>query len=275
MTTPPPPPPGFDPVTGQPLAPAPLAQPDAAQNQLIAPVWHTVLIVVMLVGNSAFSAIVSSRVVAHGGGAVTEKMRIVQYALTIVLELFLLFLVWIGLRLRQTRVRELIGGRWNTPEAFLIDVGIAAAYWVVAYLILAGLGLALGLAKASQVEEAKKLAEVLAPHTGTGLATFVLLSMVAGFVEEIIFRGYLQRQIGTLAGNIYVGLVVSALIFGASHGYEGTRRMILIFVFGMMFGLLALWRKSLRPGMMAHGWHDAFEGLILFFVARHGFPSMR
>jgi membrane protease YdiL (CAAX protease family) len=275
MTTPPPPRPDFDPVTGQPLPQAPTPAEAAPQDQIIAPVWHTALIVLLLIGNSLVSFIVSSRVASHGSGAVTEKMRIAQYAFTIVLEFFLLFLVWIGLRLKKTRIRELIGGRWNTPEAFLLDVAIAGAYWTVAFFVLLGLGFALGLAKGSQMEETRKLAELLAPHSGGGLAVFVSLSVVAGFVEEIIFRGYLQRQIGVLTGNIYAGLVISALVFGASHGYEGTRRMIVIFVYGCMFGFLTLWRKSLRPGMMAHAWHDAFQGVLLFFVARHGFPSMR
>ncbi len=271
MTTQPPTGLGFDPATGQPLPPGP---PFLAEKKLLAPVWHTVLIILVLVGNSFVSATLSSRVIAHGPGSVTEKMRIIQFAFTIVLELFLLFLVWIGVRLNRTTLRELIGGRWDTVEAFLLDVAIAGGFWIVAFAILAGLSFALGLTKPSQVEEAKKLAEVLAPHTLGGLGLFVLLSTVAGFVEEIIFRGYLQRQIGVLTGNIYAGVVLSAVVFGASHGYEGSRRMILIFVYGMMFGFLALWRKSLRPGMMAHAWHDSFEGVVLFIVARKGFPSM-
>lgn len=274
MTTPPPPRPNFDPLTGQPLSPLP-PMPAATEGQkLLAPIWHTLLIVVLLVGNSFFSAIMSSKAIAQGPGFITEKARIIQYAFTIVLELFLLFVVWIGLRLKQTKIRELIGGRWTTPEAFLLDVAIAAGFWVVAFAVLGGMSWAVGLTKASQVESSRKLAEALAPHSFAGLALFILLSTIAGFVEEIIFRGYLQRQLGALTGNIYVGLLASAAVFGASHGYEGTRRMIVIFVFGAMFGFLALWRKSLRPGMMAHAWHDAFSGVILFLVARKVFPSM-
>ncbi len=276
MTTPPPPRPGigFNPATGEPL-PTIHQEPPAAEGlKLLAPIWHTVLIVLLLVGNSFVSAMVSSRAIAHGPNLITERARIFQYAFTIVLEFFLLFLVWIGLRLKQVKIRELIGGRWATPEAFLLDVAIAAGFWVTAFAVLAGMSWAVGLTKASQVEASKKLAEALAPHSFLGLALFISLSIIAGFVEEIIFRGYLQRQLGALTGNIYAGLLVSAAVFGASHGYEGTRRMIVIFVFGAMFGFLALWRKSLRPGMMAHAWHDAFSGVILFLVARKVFPSL-
>jgi len=41
--------------------------------------------------------------------------------------------------------------------------------------------------------------------------------------------------------------------------------MVLIAVYGMLFGLLAHFRKNLRPGMMAHTFQDAFSG-IMFFV---------
>jgi hypothetical protein len=36
----------------------------------------------------------------------------------------------------------------------------------------------------------------------------------------------------------------------------------LISVYGAMFGALAHWRRSVRPGMIAHAWHDAFTGLV-------------
>ena len=111
---------------------------------------------------------------------------------------------------------------------------------------------------------------MLAPHTWLGLSIFVALSITAGFVEEIIFRGYLQRQIAAFSGNIYVGLIVSAIVFGAAHGYEGGRRMVLICILGLMFGVLALWRKSLRPGMIGHGLFDSFQGVLLFVATRMG-----
>jgi len=87
--------------------------------------------------------------------------------------------------------------------------------------------------------------------------------MTAGFCEEIIFRGYLQRQFAAVAHTMLGGVALSAIVFGASHGYEGSPRMLLLALYGLMFGLLAWWRKSLRPGMIAHAWHDALSGAVL------------
>ncbi|PYX99134.1 MAG: CPBP family intramembrane metalloprotease [Acidobacteria bacterium] len=105
--------------------------------------------------------------------------------------------------------------------------------------------------------------QLLAPRGGLELALWICMSVVAGFVEEVVFRGYFQRQFSTLLRNVWAGMLVSAAIFGLSHGYEGRQRMLLIFVYGALFGTLAILRKSLRPGMMAHAWHDSIEGVLL------------
>ena len=58
-------------------------------------------------------------------------------------------------------------------------------------------------------------------------------------------------------------VVAQGILFGASHGYQGWRSMAVIAIFGCAFGILAAWRKNLRPGMMAHAWQDLFTGLVL------------
>jgi uncharacterized protein len=255
-------------------AAAQASQPSASEHKLLAPVWHTALLVTALLANSFFSAKLMSTAVGHGAEAISANGQAAGYALNIGLEFLILLFVWFGLRLRGMKIRDLIGGRWKTPEDFLLDVGIAVGFLVASWLILAGLSFALGLAKTSQIEETKKLVGVIAPRGWLALLSFFALSTSAGFIEEIVFRGYLQRQFAALTRNTYIGLVVSALCFGLAHGYEGIRRMVLIAIFGCMFGLLAHFRKNLRPGMMAHGAFDALQGLLLYFLARKGLPSM-
>ena len=85
-----------------------------------------------------------------------------------------------------------------------------------------------------------------------------------GFVEEVVFRGYLQRQfIGWARGGVVAGVLASAVVFGGAHAYQGVRNIALLTVFGVLFSLLALYRRSLRAGMFAHSWHDLIAGLAL------------
>lgn len=237
------------------------------EKKLVAPLWHTAALIALIVAYSYFG---SSGGVSAPTQAVPRKVLILQYVVTMAFEGFLLFLVWLGIRMKGVRLRELIGGRWKSPEDFLIDVGIAIGFWVIAVLILAGIGYLLGLTSPSQQKAVKQLADLIAPQDAVTIVMWIALSSIAGFVEEIVFRGYFQRQLIIITNSTVAGVVLSALVFGGGHGYEGVRRMVLIVVYGVMFGLLALWRKSLRPGMIAHGWHDAFEGIALRFFSQMG-----
>lgn len=194
--------------------------------------------------------------------------HIVFYSVTIATELVLLGLTYLGMRFARLKLREVVGGRWNTSEDFFLDVAVAFGFWILAYAVLIGLGYAMHMASPGAIDEGKKTIELLAPHNALELVLWICMSTTAGFVEEIVFRGYFQRQFSTLLRNVWVGMLVSAAIFGLSHGYEGKRRMLLIFIYGAMFGTLAILRKSLRPGMMAHAWHDSLQGVFLMIAQR-------
>ena len=254
------------PATATPAQPATaaLAQPAASTLKPIAPVWNTLIVVALLLANSFLGSTKTGR-----GAAVNS--RLLAYSATFIVELILFLIVWFGVR-KRISLRELIGGRWNRVEDFLLDLSIGIVFLILSALLLAGLRIALGVLDLShvtkQVEETKRILGPLIPHTGLELGMFVILTMFAGFFEEVIFRGYLQRQIGGLTGNIWFGILGSAVLFGASHGYQGWRMMIVIGFFGAFFGILAYVRKSLRPGIIAHATQDAFSGVALFFLAR-------
>ena len=221
--------------------------------------WHylyTFALVAAMIFMSFAGAHQQGQLAAHRG-------HFIFYALTIGTELVLFGLTYLGMRFSKMTLRDVIGGRWNTMEDFLLDVAVAFGFWIVSYAVLIGLGLAMHLAKPGAIDEGKKTIQLLAPHGGLELALWICMSVVAGFVEEIVFRGYFQRQFSTLLRNVWIGMLASAAVFGLSHAYEGRQRMLLIFIYGAMFGTLTIWRKSLRPGMMAHAWHDSFEGIIL------------
>ena len=63
-------------------------------------------------------------------------------------------------------------------------------------------------------------------------------------------------------------IIAQGVLFGAAHGYQGTKLMFTIGVYGALFGILAAWRKSLRPGMMAHFLQDFISGLLLRFLTQ-------
>jgi len=145
------------------------------------------------------------------------------------------------------------------------DVGAAAVFWIAALIVLAVIGLSL---KAAGLSGPQKTLTAIAPSTPMEVLLWMVLSMSAGFCEEFVFRGYFLRQFGSVGAGVWLGVLCSSLLFGVSHGYEGAAGMIAITAYGAMFCALALVTKSLRPGMIAHAWHDIFSGVMLMMV-RH------
>jgi len=228
----------------------------------IAPWWHTALLVLFLLG---FSALGSA---GHPG--LNHSMRLKLYSSTIVLEwLMVFFIVW-GIHLgKQTRLKNLIGGRWETPEDFLLDVAIAIGFWIVAGLVLFAVGYAVGLGGTANVNELEKRIGSMLPVGRAEIIAWLALCFTAGFCEEVIFRGYFQKQFGVLLKSAWGGIIAQGLIFGGSHAYEGWQKMVQIGVFGILFGVLAYWRKSLRPGMMTHFAQDSVAGLFARWALDH------
>jgi len=243
----------------------------------IAPIWHTIVLVAGIIAHSIHSA---HRFSAEHG----PIDRLATYGFTAAMEALLLAWVIFGLRLNKFSLRSLLGSFSFRVRSIAADLGFAAIFWIAALMVLGTLSIAWSgveialshRAAATQAAgqtsfspdpsrlEAIRELEQLAPANGRELAAWALLCLLVGFVEEIVFRGYLQRQfIGWARGLVAPGVLASALIFGGAHAYQGVRNMALLAVFGVLFSLLAIYRRSLRAGIFAHAWHDLIAGLAL------------
>lgn len=224
----------------------------------IAPWWHTVLLIVPLL---SFSVLGSLKPAHHA----LSQHHIAQYIATLAWEWILAALVFWGIRIRRTSLRQLLGTRRPTLRAWRDDLVIAAAFWIASVIILAAIGVLFRLAHLATPQKA--LAQ-LAPQNALELFLWFALSISAGICEELTFRGYLLQQFSRASGNLWIGVLGSSLLFGIAHGYEGASGMIAIAIYGALFCWLALIRRSLRPGMIAHAWHDIVSGIALMLL-RH------
>jgi membrane protease YdiL (CAAX protease family) len=171
--------------------------------------------------------------------------------------------VWWGLRRSGGSLRELIGGRWHSVGDFFLDGVIAVGVWLSALMMLALAALAMGMNHAANLSDTQKQIGFLAPRGALEIVLWICLSATAGFCEEVLFRGYFQKQFTRLLRCRWSALVLVSILFGLGHGYEGAQRMVLIALLGFAFGLMSLLRKSLRPAMMAHTMQDTISGLLL------------
>ncbi len=229
---------------------APAVTRSASEFRAVAPVWHTIVLLLVLMGFSALGLIFAGRVVPRH-----PQTHVIQYVATIVFEWALAAFVWFGARRRGVKISDLVGGRWSSFMEVLRDIGIGIGFLIAAGIVLQLVG---HLLRATPTRALK----AILPSGTTEMILWVAMSLSAGLCEELIFRGYFQRQFAALTRSAAGGILLQGIFFGAAHGYQGWRLMTVIAVFGTMFGLLAQWRQSTRPGMFAHALQDTLGGLL-------------
>jgi len=220
---------------------------------LIAPAWHTIVFIAFFVGLSVVGGFFQHSVIQHPQATVPSGNAVPRYISVLVFEWLLVLYVRMGVHKRGVRLRDLVGGRWATPKDVMKDIALGAALWAVW----------IGLMNPHILGEGTNAAQGLLPQGLLESLAWIPLALSAGFCEELAFRGYLQQQFQAITGSAAWAVFIQALVFGVGHLYEGVGPVARIMLYGVLFGLLALWRKTLRPGMLAHAWSDIF-GVIIF-----------
>lgn len=235
--------------------PAAVSDAPIQRSETIAEPWHTIVLILILAGvvYAGYSSF-------QHRAAAANPHRVFFYLTSMAWEwLVFVYICW-GVHRHGKSFRNIAGDRWRSIGGFLIDFAIAFGFWTVAIIILSVVS---SLLRARGMAEA---ARTLAPHGILESLLWVCVAVTAGICEETIFRGYLQRQFVAWTRSAVVGVLLSALLFGAAHIYQGKKATIVIAVYGLMFGILAEVRKNLRPGMMVHAWHDAITGLVIRYL---------
>lgn len=227
-------------------------------GDLIAPVWHTVLLVSIFLGLTIAGALFQRHAQSTSGVLQQHPNVVPLYLSVIAVEWFLVYGVWAGIHIRGVRLVDLIGGTWHGAKNVLIDIVLAIVVWIL------WIGIQVGVSR--MVPSHAKSVSTLFPQSLLEVVLWIATSLSAGFCEEVAFRGYFQKQFEAMTGSSATGVILQGILFGISHGYQGLRAIIMIILFGFLYGILAFWRKSLRPGMILHAWSDIYAGYLFQFM---------
>ena len=175
--------------------------------------------------------------------------RLRQYRATCILEwtaFAVLAIVWLYLE--------------RPPAALGLVAPSGTGFWLGVALLVAATGYlyrAWRQARRSSSEDRTKVVESLGdlrhflPHTRREYVSIVGLSITAGIVEEIIYRGFVFWYLVQYM-PMWAVVIVSAIAFGLGHSYQGivgVRRVMLI---GLAFGAYYLLTGSIWLPIAAH-----------------------
>jgi uncharacterized protein len=180
--------------------------------------------------------------------------------------LYLLPLGWLSLRLRRLGWRNLglkHPAKWS--RTLLIGfVGGILFQCISLYLVEPLIAKLTG-----------KLPDVSLFKHLLGNVEFLLLSLVvawtlAAFGEEMVYRGYLLNRMADLLGGKrgawIISLLLTSILFGLAHLYQGISGVIATGLSGLVFGAFYLADdRNLWPAIIAHGVYDTV-GFIMIFL---------
>ena len=222
---------------------------DDHPSALLASRRHTVRFVLIVCAIAALGILQTHRTAPS-----TAVSHIPLYASLAILQLLFVWFVRLGVRAYGRSILDLLGKRWRSSLDVGRDFALAAA--LIAIL--------LGFSKLVQHFLGPSSAKVafLLPHGPLESVLWLGVAAIAGISEEIVYRGYLQPQLRALSGNLALAIGLQAIIFAIGHLYQGWKPAIITGIYGMAFGILAAWRKSIIPGMIAHSIIDIIGGLV-------------
>lgn len=185
-----------------------------------------------------------------------QKRNVVPFYLSVIaLEWGLVATVRGAVNDRGIKLRDLIGVRWGNWKDVVRDIAICIPFLIVwessARLMHRLLG----------PDQAKSIGSLL-PQSSVEVALWIAVSISAGICEEIVFRGYFQKQLTAYTHSLVGGVLLQGIVFGLNHSYQGFKQVVLISVLGVLYGWFAAWRGNLRSNMIAHAWTDIWSGWL-------------
>lgn len=170
-------------------------------------------------------------------------------------------------------VWSIAGRSW---QALGLSVDLDSRFWLGATATLAGIGLL--VVKLRQVSSATagelaaagkqfgKLAPLI-PRNRAELARYYGLSVTAGIVEEILWRGFLTWYLAQYL-PLWAAASIGALGFGLAHAYQGWGQVPMITLVGAAFTGLYLLTGSVWLPIVLHIAIDVLQGRTGYEVGR-------
>lgn len=214
---------------------------------LLAPRWHTRALLVLLLGVPLFSLSTTP-----GSALPPEPHAVMSYLPSVLVSVALAGYVS-RFGLPRSVLSELLGEPWRTPRRAILDAGLAVG--VASLVLLLDAALTRLLTAPESIA-----AHALIPATPAQRLAWLLFAVAAGVGEELVYRGYLQQQLTGSLQSPAAGVVLQALLFGVAHGEQGGAVVARFALYGALFGVLTLLRRSLAPAIVAHVALDVYAG---------------
>lgn len=138
--------------------------------------------------------------------------------------------------------------------------------WWKSWPALALLLLAVALLKfawPSRDDGDKRRLYAILPHDRRELGPYLVLCVVAGIAEEVIYRGVAYRLLLRLGISMWIAAAILSVVFALAHSVQGWRSTIVIGAIAAGFHFVVIYSGGLLPAIVAHLAYDALAGIFI------------
>ena len=214
-----------------------------------------------------------------GGEADTDLILELDPVLLLVIQGVSSVFIFIGIPLLFIGVILKIGVREFFPSLSWIAIAATFLIAISSMIVISAVGewnMNLNFGDSDFADWAKKseaqlkaLTEHLTNFTSTGhfILAFIIIAIIPGIGEELLFRGLIQNNLRIAFNNHHVAIWLTGFIFAAIHlqFFGVAPRMFL----GILFGYLYHWSGKLTVAMLAHLINNGLA-VIALYLAQNG-----
>jgi membrane protease YdiL (CAAX protease family) len=222
----------------------------------VAPAWHTALLVALIVSVAVTGTLLTRHSTPPAPLPAATGSPITHAYLPLAAVEWALFAYVTRVGVPRGTLGDLLGEVWRHATRGAADVAIGIAAWLGIVGVECLVVLLFGASPAAASTAA------LLPHSALERLAWVGVAVSAGVCEEVVYRGYLQRQFRAFFGRPEAAILLQGLLFGVAHADQGVRGFWRLTLYGTALGVVAWKRRSLLPGIVCHVWTDIASGLF-------------
>ncbi|MGD8190976.1 CPBP family intramembrane glutamic endopeptidase [Brevibacillus ginsengisoli] len=223
------------------------------------PILFYLLIYEPIVGKRDFIRF-QRRITEHPG----ERIR---YYITTMVTLWIPTIYLLGVTIAQGLPRQSLGLNWIDPTTSALPLWLR--WLVIGLFMLYFFGVAFNLVfsrlnadfRERLTQDSQKQPDYfpyLRPYSSKERSLWVLVSLTAGVCEELLCRAFPLLFLTSYLHNfsLVVYLMISSVMFGLIHYYQGFNGVIKTSISGLFLALIYLSFQSILPAILIHAVMD-------------------
>ena len=159
-------------------------------------------------------------------------------------------------------------GNPGGASAILSGIALAVIGGALHWLNLRRVGKSPG----NTTELMRLLARRILPANTVEFLPYCALAVTAGLCEEFLYRGFAMGALARVGLPAWSLVILTAVLFGLAHVYQGRGGVLGTFVMGILFGVIRLAYDTLVPVVIMHIVVDLVAGIA---GQRYLLPTLR